>query len=190
LNGSFADEVQLVAVNERGERKDLGTWKVGGPLYDADGHFPSGISIPKPGVWKLQVLSGGKHFGLLFVEVKPGISPSNRSLAEPLITRYLEMHKEFAGGASSKQISLELYGVESPDAEHWTVYAWVFVRGQHPWGPTGISAPVVFDIAYDGRDYRVTGHRLPESGNRYWPSIEKMFPAKIVEKIKQRVNAN
>ncbi|NGQ94148.1 hypothetical protein G3578_03035 [Brevibacillus sp. SYP-B805] len=190
LNGAVAKEVQIVAVNEQGVRKDLGTWEVGGRLYDADAHFPSSIVLPEPGIWKLQVLSGGKHFGLVFVEVKPGVSPANRSLVEPLITRYLQSHKDFGGGSKENRIGLELLGMESPDAEHKTVYAWVSVLAEEPYNSSGVDAPARFDIAFDGSSYRVVGHRLPAGGEQYWPSIEQMFPAKVVEKIKERVRSN
>ncbi len=184
LNGSLAREVELIAVSESGERVALGKWQVADPLYDADGHFPSGIALPTPGIWKLQVLSGGKHFGHVFVEVKPGIMPANRQLVEPLITNYLKTHEEFGWLGDNQRITLDLLGVESPNAETKRVYAWVQILSSEPYKSSGISAPLLFDIVYNGSDYEVILHRMPEDGNRYWSSIEEIFPPDIVKKIK------
>jgi hypothetical protein len=187
LNGSFAEEVELVAVSAAGERVELGKWNVAGPLYDADGHFPSGIALPSPGVWKLQVLSGGKHFGHVFVEVKAGIHPANRSLVEPLIERYIKTNREAFGWLGEEpEISLDLLGVESPNAETKRVYAWVKVRSTDRLKSSAVSAPMAFQIAFTGNDYKVISHRMPEDGNRHWSSIQEIFPPKYVEIIKKR----
>jgi hypothetical protein len=188
LNGSFADEVELVGISAAGERVELGEWKVGGPLYDADGHFPSSIALPSPGVWKLQVLSGGKHFGHVFVEVKAGVHPANRSLVEPLIERYIQTNRAAFGWLGEDlEITLDLLGVESPDAETKRAYAWVKLMSKgKPWSSSGISTPMAFHIAYVGRDYRVVSHRMPEDGSRYWSSIQEIFPPKYVEMIQKR----
>jgi hypothetical protein len=188
LNGSFANEVELVGISAAGERVELGKWQVGNPLYDADGHFPSSIALPSPGVWKLQVLSGGKHFGHVFVEVKAGIHPANRSLVEPLIEKYLQTNREAFGWLGEDlEITLDLFGVESPDAETKRAYAWVKIMGKgRPWSSSGISTPMAFHIAHAGSGYRVVSHRMPEDGNRYWSSIQEIFPPKYVELIKKR----
>ncbi|UYZ12245.1 hypothetical protein A6764_15635 [Brevibacillus sp. WF146] len=197
LNGPFAPEVNLVGWSTEGERVELGSYRVAGPQYDADGHFPSGIVLPHAGIWKLQVVSGGKHFGQVFVEVKEGVSPANRELVTPLITRYLQSVRgdlDWLGG--ERDVKLDVIGVEAPNAESRRVYAWVQITGrggdhQQP----ALSAPMVFDIAYrvsrgGSAGYQVTSHRMPEDGSRYQSSLESMFPPQIVQKLKRYGSAH
>ncbi|MFY0545119.1 hypothetical protein [Brevibacillus sp. H7] len=189
LNGPFAEEVELVAISAEGKRVNLGKWRVADPLYDADGHFPSGIALPTPGIWKLQVLSNGKYIGHVFVEVKPGVAPANRDLVEPLIMAYIKTHEAFAWLGEDQDITIDVLGVESPNAETKRVYAWVKGLSKDPLRSSGISAPAAFDIWYDGSEYKVVGHRMPEDGNRYWSSIQEIFPENIVQMIKHRSGA-
>lgn len=78
-------KVKIVAVNkEKGEKvpalvQDAGTsaerkvWEydgVWGPNNGADGHMPSNMSLPSPGIWRLDVYLGDKLFESVFVEVQ------------------------------------------------------------------------------------------------------------------------
>lgn len=186
FNGLQAEEVELVGIHENGQRYYLGDWKLGDPLYDADRHFPSSIALPEPGIWKLQVLVDKKHFGQVYVDVKPGISPANRSLVEPLIRKYVKTNPELAGGLTGFKTEIELLGVKSYDAEQKQVYAWVTVRPDNPLASAGIRAPVKFEIYYVQDTYKVVGHTMPDRGADYWTQVAQIFPEKIVEQIKQR----
>lgn len=187
LDGDFTSTVELVAYSAEGEKIPLGSYQVMGALYDAKGHFPSGIVLPRPGIWKLQVLSGGVHMGEVFVQVNAGISPANEELVVPLIRSYLETEGEKLGWiGDDRQITLELLGVEAPNAEQRKVYAWVKVLSKNPRLSSGISAPMVFDIEYDGKEYRVKGFQQPEDGSNYQSSLQRLFPPKVLEKIKGR----
>ncbi|MDH4615637.1 hypothetical protein [Brevibacillus sp. AY1] len=189
LDGDVASKVEIVAHSRDGQQVELGTYEVMGSQYDAKAHFPSGLVIPDPGIWKLQILSEGKHFGQVFVEVKAGISPSNRSLVEPLIRQWLEAEgKKLNWLGADREISIDLLHVEAPNAEQRRVYAWIRILSKNKELSSGISAPMAFDIQYDGNSYRVKGFEMPEDGNRYQSSLEKIFPAKVLEKLKQRDN--
>lgn len=184
LNGSGLSQVEIVAYRTDGKRVELGSYQVMGPLHDATGHVPTGIALPDPGVWKLQVLAQGKHLGQVFVEVKKGISPANRDLVEPIIRNYLETEdKQLGMMAADRQVTLELLGVDAPDAERRTVYAWVNVLSKNPLHSSGVSAPMVFHIVYDGQKYRVQSMQMPEDGNRYMSSLQKLFPPKVLEQL-------
>ncbi|MGG1658769.1 hypothetical protein [Brevibacillus sp. NRS-1366] len=185
LDGSYASKVEIIAYSSEGSRIPLGTYQVMDPLFDAKGHFPSGIALPDPGVWKLQVVSDGKHLGQVFVEVKSGISPANRLMVEPLIRDFLKVEGEKLGGlGNDRDITLDLLGVEAPSAEQRTVYAWVTILGQA--NNSGISAPMVFQINYDGKAYRVKDFKMPEDGSNYQSSLQKLFPPKVLERIRNR----
>ncbi|WP_134686939.1 hypothetical protein [Brevibacillus migulae] len=186
LNGLHANKVELVGIHENGQRYYLGDWETAGPLYDADRHFPSAIMLPEPGIWKLQVLADDVHFGQVFVEVKPGISPSNRSLAEPLIQTYVETNQAFAASEKDVEVTIELLGIKKYDADQFQVYAWITVHSGDPASSAGIRAPVKFEIHYVGQSYRVLGHTMPEPGAAYWAQVEQIFPAKIAELLKKR----
>jgi len=186
LNGLRANKVELVGIHENGQRYYLGDWEAGGPLYDAERHFPSAITLPEPGIWKLQVLAGDVHFGQVFVEVKPGISPSNRSLVEPLIRHYVETNEAFTLAGKEMKIGIELLGVKSYSADQLQAYAWITVHSGDPLSSAGIHAPVKFEIHYVGQTYRVLGHSMPEPGTPYWTQVEQIFPSKIAEQLKKR----
>jgi hypothetical protein len=190
LNGKFAENVELVAVHEQGQRVDVGSWQVGGPLYDADGHFPSAIALPAPGIWKLQVLSAGKYFGHVFVEVKPGVSPANRQLVEPLIRSYLQGNKQFPQAGENGQTSVEIMGVASPDAERKTVYAWVKILPKDLSSSAGFNSPVKFEIAYVKDRYKVISHQMPVQGDngQYGNRIRQIFPPKYAKLIETRAS--
>ncbi|GED26033.1 hypothetical protein BAG01nite_21350 [Brevibacillus agri] len=187
LNASELSRVELVAYSSAGKRIELGSYQVMGPLHDASGHFPSGIALPDPGVWKLQVLSQGKQLGHVFVEVKKGISPANRELVEPIVRSYLETEETKLGWLpNDREVSLELLGVEAPNAERRVVYAWVKVLSKNPAHSSGVSAPMVFYLAYDGQTYRVQDMQMPEDGSRYNSSLQKLFPPNVLEQIRYR----
>jgi len=42
---------------------------IGSPNNGADGHTPSLMSLPSPGLWRLDAYIGKKHFGSIIVEV-------------------------------------------------------------------------------------------------------------------------
>jgi len=186
LNGLRANKVELVGIHENGQRYYLGDWEAGVPLYDAERHFPSAIALPEPGIWKLQVLAGGVHFGQVFVEVKPGISPSNKSLVEPLIRHYVETNEAFASAGKEMKVGIELLGVKSYSADQLQAYAWITVHAGDSLSSAGIRAPVKFEIHYIGQTYRVLGHTMPEPGTAYWTQVEQIFPSKIAEQLKKR----
>ncbi|MED1783059.1 hypothetical protein P4V43_14640 [Brevibacillus fortis] len=187
LNGEYAPEVEIAAYNTDGTRLALGSYEVMDPLYDADGHFPSGIVLPEPGKWKLEVRSGGKHLGQVFVEVKKGIAPANRQLVGPIIQQYLETESDQLGWLGKhREINVELLGVEAPDAAKRTVYAWVKITGSNS---SALSAPMAFQIVYNGNDYRVTNFKMPEDGSNYQSSLQKLFPPKVLEQINNRSKA-
>ncbi|UED73152.1 hypothetical protein [Brevibacillus sp. DP1.3A] len=184
LNGDFAQKVEITAYNTDGTRLSLGSYEVMDPLYDADGHFPSGIVLPEPGKWKLEVRSGGKHLGQVFVEVKKGIAPANRQLVGPIIQQYLETESDELGWlGKQREINVELLGVEAPDAAKRTVYAWVKITGSNS---SALSAPMVFHIVYNGNAYRVTDFQMPEDGSNYQSSLQKLFPPKVLEQVHNR----
>ncbi|KMZ41630.1 MULTISPECIES: hypothetical protein [Bacillales] len=184
LNGDYAHEVEITAYNIDGTRLSLGSYEVMDPLYDADGHFPSGIVLPEPGKWKLEARSGGKHLGQVFVEVKEGISPANRQLVGLIIQPYLETESGKLGWLGKyREINVELLGVEAPDAAKRTVYAWVKITGSHS---SALSAPMVFQIVYNGYAYRVTDFQMPEDGSNYQSSLQKLFPPKVLEQVQNR----
>ncbi|USG63886.1 hypothetical protein NDK47_17180 [Brevibacillus ruminantium] len=188
LNGSFAKEVQLVAYSTKSKKVELGTYQVMGTLYDADGHFRAGVALPDPGVWKIQVLSEGKHFGQVFIEVKEGISPVNRDFLTPLVTSYLQSAQgDLAGLGTDREVKLALVGVEAPNPEKRRVYAWVSIIGKAGEASPGLSCPIVLDIFYTqslGKgDYRVVGHRIPEDGSLYQSSLREMFPEKYLKRL-------
>ncbi|NQF17346.1 hypothetical protein HPY31_26065 [Brevibacillus sp. HB1.3] len=188
LNGDYAQEVEITAYNIDGTRLSLGSYEVLDPLYDADGHFPSGIVLPEPGKWKLEARSGGKHLGQVFVEVKKGIAPANRQLVGPIIQQYLETESDKLGWLGKyREINVELLGVEAPDAAKRTVYAWVKITGSHS---SGLSAPMVFQIVYNGNAYRVTDFQMPEDGSNYQSSLQKLFPPKVLEQVQNRSKTN
>lgn len=182
LDGEIPPVVDIFAYRSDGKQVSLGSYATAGPLYDARQHFPSGIVLPEPGIWKLHVQADGKVFGGVFVEVKEGVSPGNRSLVEPLITRYLEHAEgELARLGADRQITLDLFYVEAPSAERRRAYAWVEIVGRE--NSSGLSAPMAFDILYDGNAYRVTGFDMPEDGSRYQSSLERIFPEHVREKF-------
>ncbi|QDS34927.1 hypothetical protein [Brevibacillus brevis] len=184
LNGDYAQEVEIAAYNTDGTRLALGSYEVMDPLYDADGHFPSGIVLPEPGKWKLEVRAGGKHLGQVFVEVKKGIAPANRQLVGPIIHQFLQTESDKLGWlGKQREINVELLGVEAPDAAKRTVYAWVKITGSNS---SALRAPMVFQIAYNGNDYRVTDFQMPEDGSNYQGSLQKLFPPKVLEQINNR----
>lgn len=182
LDGTPDHEVQVQAVHESGQRLDLGKWLANGALYDAAAHFPAGLLLPSPGIWKLQVLADGKQIGQVFVSVRPGISPANRELVQPLVEAYVRAQWPGEG----MDTDIELYGVEAPTAADRTVYAWVSHRPSDPLSSAGIEQPMIFTIRYAGNRYEVTQHWAPDAGDGYWPSIEARFPPEIAKQIRQR----
>ncbi|WP_238933620.1 hypothetical protein [Brevibacillus choshinensis] len=187
IDGSDANKVELVAYSSKGVRLELGTYQVSGQLFDAQHHFPSGITLPDPGLWKLQVLADGKHLGQVFVEVKAGIAPSNRELVEPIIRDYLNTEGAKLGWlGEDREVTIELLGVEVPDAAKRKVYAWVKILSKDPLHSSGISAPMAFEVGYNGNEYKVTNLQMPEDGNLYQSSLQKIFPQKILERIQSR----
>jgi hypothetical protein len=187
LDGDFAPEVQVVAYSSEGLRVELGTYGVMEAQYDAKGHFPSGLVLPEPGIWKLQILSGGKHFGHVFVEVKAGVAPGNQTLVEPLIRSYLEVEgTKMKGIGTDRKITIDLLHVEAPSGDKRRAYAWVEVKGVINGISTGLNAPMAFDIQFDGNAYQVVDFQMPEDGNRYRSSLERIFPPKVLEKLDQR----
>ncbi|WP_019119975.1 hypothetical protein [Brevibacillus massiliensis] len=196
LNGSFASSVQIVGTSAAGEKVELGSWRVGGPVYDADGSFPSSIALPDAGVWKLEVISDGVPLGHVFVKVKGGVSDSSKEWLEPLLIQYLTRDKAFDWIGSPRFASVDIFGVEG-NAERKTVYAWALVEsigkeGDEYVSKAGVSLPLAFQIEYGyqlaskGSDYRVVSHQEPKDGNLYWSSIEQIFPAKYLDKISER----
>jgi hypothetical protein len=156
-------------------------------LFDAQHHVPTGVTLPEAGIWKLQVNADGKHLGQVFVEVKAGISPANRELVEPIIRDYLERESSELGDlGKERDVTIELLGVEAPGAANRIVYAWVKVLSKDPLKSSGVSAPMAFQIAYDGSKYKVTGFQMPEDGNRYQSSLQQIFPQKVLERIQTR----
>lgn len=187
IDAPQASKVELVAYDSGGRRIDLGTYQLGAPLYDAQGHFPSGIALPDPGVWKLQVLADGKHLGQVFVQVQAGVSPANREMVEPIVRNYLETEGTKLGWLGhDRDVNIELLGVEAPDAASRKVYAWVKVLSKDPRLSSGVSAPMVFDIAFDGKSYNVTDMQMPQDGSLYQSSLQKLFPPKVLERMKSR----
>lgn len=184
LNGEYGQTVELAAYHAEGTRLELGSYQVMEPLYDADGHFPSGIALPEPGKWKLEARSQGKHLGQVFIEVKKGIAPANIQWLSLLLHDYLRTENdklEWLG--TNREINVELLGVEAPDAANRKVYAWVKMKGSHS---SPLSAPMVFHIAYNGKDYIVTEFNMPENRSNDQSSLQKLFPPKILEKINNR----
>lgn len=187
LDAGQMKKVELVAYNSEGRRVELGTYSVSGPLFDAQHHVPTGVTLPDPGIWKLQVNADGKHLGQVFVVVKAGISPANRELVEPIIRKYLEREgSELGDLGKEREVTMELLGVEAPDAASRSVYAWVKVVSKDPLRSSGVSAPMAFQIAYNGSEYKVTGFQMPEDGNRYQSSLQQIFPQKVLERIQTR----
>ncbi|MDF2682534.1 MAG: hypothetical protein K0R47_3724, partial [Brevibacillus sp.] len=187
LDAGLTAKVELVGYSSEGVRLTLGTYPVSGPLFDAQGHFSSGITLPEPGIWKLQVLADGKHLGQVFVEVKAGISPTNRKMVEPIIREYLETEGANLGWlGDDREVTIELLGVEAPDAARRKVYAWVKILSKDPRLSSGVSAPMVFEIMYNGNEYKISNFQMPEDGNRYQSSLQKMFPQKVLDQINSR----
>lgn len=185
LDGDFSNQVEIVAHNTEGQQVELGTFEVGGGMYDSKGHFPSGLVLPTPGIWKLEVRSSGKYFGHVFIAVKSGISPSNQSLVEPLVRKFLETEEEKLGWlGKNRQITIELLRVDAPTAEKRRAYAWIRVLSEN--NSSGISAAMAFDVMYMGNDYRVVGFQMPEDGNRYQSSLAEIFPPDVLDMIWQR----
>ncbi|WP_289135762.1 hypothetical protein [uncultured Brevibacillus sp.] len=186
LDEATASTVEIVAYSSEGSRVPVGTFQVMAPLFDAKGHFPMLVALPDPGIWKLQALSEGKHLGQVFVQVQDGISPANRSLVEPLIFEFLNAEgKKLGWLGPDRKVEVELLGVDAPNAENRTVYAWVKILGEAH-SSSGISSPMVFSIAYNGNKYRVTGFQIPGNGSEYQSSMKKLFPPKILEKLRNR----
>jgi len=185
LDGDFAKTVEIVAHDSEGQQVELGSFEVGGGLYDAKGHFPSGLVLPTPGIWKLEIRSSGKYFGHVFIEVKAGISPSNQSLVEPLVRKFLETEEEKLGWlGKNRQITIELLRVDAPSAEKRRAYAWIRILSEN--NSSGISAAMAFDVMYMGDDYYVVGFQMPEDGNRYQSSLAEIFPPDVLDMIRQR----
>ena len=185
LDGDIPAEVEIVGYRSDGKQANLGSYAVGGPLYDARHHFPSGIVLPEPGIWKVHVQAGGKLYGGVYVEVKEGVSPGNQALVEPLVRQYLETEQEELGGlGADRQISLDLLHVDAPNAESRRVYALVEMIGKA--NGSGLSAPMAFDILYNGNEYKVIGFEMPEDGSNYLSSLERIFPEHVREKLYNR----
>ncbi|HZG79485.1 MAG TPA: hypothetical protein VEZ13_01815 [Brevibacillus sp.] len=185
LDGDFAKTVEIVAHDSEGQQVELGSFEVGGGLYDAKGHFPSGLVLPTPGIWKLEIRSSGKYFGHVFIEVKAGISPSNQNLVEPLVRKFLETEEEKLGWlGKNRQITIELLRVDAPSAEKRRAYAWIRILSEN--NSSGISAAMAFDVMYMGDDYYVVGFQMPEDGNRYQSSLAEIFPPDVLDMIRQR----
>ncbi|MGE5702406.1 MAG: hypothetical protein ACM32O_07750 [Clostridia bacterium] len=185
LNGAFTsgDNVRLIGENQQGDRLDLGERTIGGKLYDAEGHFPTSIVLPSPGVWKVEVRYNGEVLGNIFLEIKNGVSPANQSLVEPIITEFLKTSNDFAWTGNRREVSLRILGVDSPDASQKMGYAVVRVEAAQGTDGGAFHAPMKFNIVYSGNQYRVIDYQMPEDGNQYWMSIRAMFPEKYVKKL-------
>ncbi|RNB82313.1 hypothetical protein EDM56_23595 [Brevibacillus fluminis] len=185
LNGPLManEKVQLVGENQQGERIDLGKYAIGSKLYDADGHFPTGLTLPTAGLWKIEVRYRNEVLGNVFLTIKAGVSPSNESLVLPLITQFLQATDDFAWIGDKRKVSLELLGVDSPNAEQRIVYAKVTIESEQTNG-SAVAAPMKFNIVYRGGDYRVIDYQMPRDGSDYWLDIQTIFPSEIVEKLR------
>ncbi len=190
LNGTLPQKVKIVASRETGERVELGKWQVGGPNFDADGHFPSGITLPDAGIWRLDVVTDDSVLGTVYIEVKPGVAPYNQSFLEEKILDYLRTSPDFDWLGKNRMISIDLFGVQSPDASNKTGYAWVVIQSFRRDGETlveenGMSAPMVFKISYTGNDYRVVAGHMPKDGSEYRTSLQELFPKKYLNYLDQ-----
>ncbi|MFB5083302.1 hypothetical protein [Symbiobacterium thermophilum] len=63
--------LEVTGVNRRGQRVPVLTSTLGGEHNGAVAHTPSMMSLPTPGLWRLEVRVDGNHLGDIVVEVLP-----------------------------------------------------------------------------------------------------------------------
>lgn len=182
--------VQIIGNKESEEQANLGTWTVGEQLFDATGHFPSSIALPSPGVWKLEVLTSRGVIGSVTVQVNAGVAPYNNWL-EGQVINYIQNDKKFAWIGQPRFTAIDMFGVYGPSADQKIVYAWVLVESYSQdkgnlAQQAGWSFPAVFVVDYINGDYRVTKMEVPNDGSEYWSSIERIFPSKYHNTIKEK----
>ncbi|WP_052947771.1 DUF4871 domain-containing protein [Aneurinibacillus tyrosinisolvens] len=99
------DEKVPALIMDGGTANEHKVWEyagVGGSNNGADAHMPSNISLPKPGLWRLDVYIGDRLFGNIVIEVKSA-SQSNSETDWKLRPAYREGDKLlFSFGFSDK----------------------------------------------------------------------------------------
>ncbi len=71
LGGKFSAEAVNLATGEKINPFPLDfPASIGGPNNGADGHAPSSIELPEPGMWQLDAYFDGKRFASVIVEAK------------------------------------------------------------------------------------------------------------------------
>lgn len=183
-------QVQIIGTKESGEQANLGSWTVGEALFDAKGHFPSSIALPSPGVWKLDVMTSNGSLGSVTVQVNAGVAPYSEWL-EGLVVSYIQSDQEFGWIGQPRFASIDMFGVYGPSGDQKYVYAWVLVESYRQENgnlvqEAGWSFPAKFVVDYVNGDYQVTKMEAPSDGSEYWPSIERIFPTKYHNTIKEK----
>jgi hypothetical protein len=93
------------------------------------------------------------------------------------LNAYLAAHEGFTSRGGEMRCAYRQLGQRGGQVFVWAVCTELLAVDDHLVDGSGMSVPAAFDIALDNGRPRIVGVELPGNGDRYAPSIRRIFPA-------------
>lgn len=94
------------------------------------------------------------------------------------LNAYLATHRGFTSKGGEMRCAYRPLGQSETRVFVWAVCTEILAVDGRLVDGSGMSLPAAFKIAVDSGRPRIVGVEIPEDGNRYGPSIRRIFPAK------------
>jgi len=105
------------------------------------------------------------------------------SIEPDSLNAYLVAHHGFTSHGGEMRCAYAPLGQEGTRVFVWATCSELLAVDDHLVDGSGVSMPAAFEIEVDSARARIVGVEVPEMGNRYAPSIRRIFPESIWPQI-------
>ena len=115
------------------------------------------------------------------------LTVAGRRVPPAILNRYVADNLGFTSRNGEMRCAYVPLGVERDRVFLSTLCLELVDAGDSLATGSGRGGPVALRIALDSNTVRVAAHEVPEDGNRYLPSVRRIFPPAIVDRITEPV---
>ena len=111
------------------------------------------------------------------------LTVSGRRVPPAILNRYVADNEGFTSRNGEMRCAYVPLGVERDRVFLTTLCLELVDAGDSLVTGSGRGMPIALKIVIDSNTVRVVSHQAPEDGNRYLPSVRRIFPPAIVDRI-------
>jgi hypothetical protein len=111
------------------------------------------------------------------------LTVNGRRVPPAVLNRYVADNEGFTSRDGEMRCAYVPLGVERDRVFLTTLCLELVDAGDSLVTGSGRGMPIALKIAIDSNTIRVVSHQAPEDGNRYLPSVRRIFPPAIVDRI-------